>query len=316
MKIYKYAPLDKAKLILESGEVISNKPKAFNDIYDCVFKQDPKDKLKIQKLLKDYATLLTIVEVAKIPEVQNALPVRFFNFQFSVLKLILKKIPSYTGTPGLMIVYNMMVKKKPEIGTIFDTKYAQFQEKLDAAIERAKKDVIISCFSTRNDSLLMWSHYADSHFGVCFEYDKPEINEFYDVDYSDKRPSIKLFKAVARVIANAITENKEIKEIHLEDIEEIAAPFKTKSLDWAYEKEVRGIFSIKHRKKYGIEKKDDRYLFPIGEPTAIYLGCRCNEEAKGYTDFMKVVAEHKTKIVRMKPSEATFDILVDEQLPE
>lgn len=30
----------------------------------------------------------------------------------------------------------------------------------------------ISCFSKRYDSILMWSHYASSHEGVCIEFDE------------------------------------------------------------------------------------------------------------------------------------------------
>ena len=30
--------------------------------------------------------------------------------------------------------------------------------------------VLVGCFSERNDSLLMWSHYADEHRGLCFGY--------------------------------------------------------------------------------------------------------------------------------------------------
>ncbi len=34
---------------------------------------------------------------------------------------------------------------------------------------RASLGVI--CFSERSDSLLMWSHYADNHNGICIEFD-------------------------------------------------------------------------------------------------------------------------------------------------
>src|SRR5580704_16264537 len=29
----------------------------------------------------------------------------------------------------------------------------------------------VGCFSERNDSILMWSHYADHHRGICIEYE-------------------------------------------------------------------------------------------------------------------------------------------------
>jgi len=39
----------------------------------------------------------------------------------------------------------------------------------------AKKVGVVS-FSSENDSLLLWSHYADSHRGICIEFDRNENN--------------------------------------------------------------------------------------------------------------------------------------------
>jgi len=35
----------------------------------------------------------------------------------------------------------------------------------------AKESTVISCFSELNDSIVMWSHYANHHKGFCLEYD-------------------------------------------------------------------------------------------------------------------------------------------------
>ena len=311
MKIYQYVPLDKAPLVLKKDRVLLKQPKEFNDIYDCVFRQDPKDKQRIKKLLKDYVTLLIVSDVAQMKEVQNEPSIRFFNSQLSILKKALKKNPCYKGSPGFVIIYNAIVKRKPELKNKFEKMFSDVQSLIDKGIEEAKNDVIISCFSTRKDSLLMWSHYAGSHYGVCFEYDKPSIEDIYDVRYSRKRPTIKLFKAVARAIAKAIINDKDIKSIDLKGLEEITIPFRTKSLDWQYEKEVRVIFSIKNKDKYRIIKEDGKYYYEIGKPTAIYLGCRCNEDVNGYAEFMEMVSGKEIKVVLMKPSETSFEILED-----
>lgn len=57
--------------------------------------------------------------------------------------------------------------------------------------------VKVVCFSTTLDSILMWSHYANSHQGVCLEYQIPyrtdasdEINKLTHVDYVKIRPSL------------------------------------------------------------------------------------------------------------------------------
>lgn len=50
----------------------------------------------------------------------------------------------------------------------------------------------VFCVSTKRDDILMWSHYADSHKGVCLEFDgmSPLMARAQKVDYSPKRVPI------------------------------------------------------------------------------------------------------------------------------
>ncbi len=56
-------------------------------------------------------------------------------------------------------------------------------------------------------SIVMWSHYADKHQGICLKLDTrtlPEDPEFHQVDYLKERPHVNLFtdwKESHRVIA-------------------------------------------------------------------------------------------------------------------
>ncbi len=54
-----------------------------------------------------------------------------------------------------------------------------------------KKIIIATCFSQKNDSILMWSHYANHHQGFCIEYNFGNDHEIskrlYPVIYSKKR---------------------------------------------------------------------------------------------------------------------------------
>jgi hypothetical protein len=52
------------------------------------------------------------------------------------------------------------------------------------------------CFSKTYDNILLWSHYAEGHTGVCIEFDQTELNKmektlFFDLDYSDDFPIAK-----------------------------------------------------------------------------------------------------------------------------
>jgi hypothetical protein len=83
----------------------------------------------------------------------------------------------------------------------------------------------ICCFSQRNDSLLMWSHYGDKHKGVCLtldisEYKKETDSLLFNVEYPRSYPIFNWPK----------DKNTSSSLRHL---------IATKSQDWQYEDEVR-----------------------------------------------------------------------------
>ncbi len=94
----------------------------------------------------------------------------------------------------------------------------------EAFRKNAKNDVGILCFSERPDDILLWSHYADSHRGVCFGFsvaDDPLFaHEIAKVTYQTDFPICDYFDQP-------------------EDVERIA--FSTKLAQWSYEAEWRVI---------------------------------------------------------------------------
>lgn len=82
----------------------------------------------------------------------------------------------------------------------------------------------ICCFSQRNDTLLMWSHYANKHKGVCLTFDvtklKSVILTLYNVEYPSVYPSY-----------NVIRDSETFKSLRF--------LIATKSQEWEYEDEVR-----------------------------------------------------------------------------
>jgi hypothetical protein len=79
----------------------------------------------------------------------------------------------------------------------------------------------VFCVSTKWDDILMWSHYADSHRGICLEFDGtlPFMAHAQKVHYADKRVPINLY----------------------DDSQETAMEkaLLTKSKQWSYESEWR-----------------------------------------------------------------------------
>jgi Protein of unknown function (DUF2971) len=52
----------------------------------------------------------------------------------------------------------------------------------------------VLCLSAKPDSVVMWSHYADKHRGICLEFstDNEEFSGAYKVEYCQKYPSYNL----------------------------------------------------------------------------------------------------------------------------
>jgi hypothetical protein len=125
--------------------------------------------------------------------------------------------------------------------------------------ERFGKYWRLVCASLINDSILMWSHYADNHTGLVLEFDTDEPpfcqipeNCWLTIKYSDEK-------------ADYVYSHKD-----REFLKKMFAVAATKATDWSYEKEVRIIVA-------DTAIRDRRFL-PLTPKsiTAIYCGCRCS----------------------------------------
>jgi hypothetical protein len=80
----------------------------------------------------------------------------------------------------------------------------------------------VSCFSKINNSILMWSHYSNSHKGYCLKFDLLKDPDFFMmpviVEYKEKYPYF-----------NFIRDNKNLFKFD----------FGNKFCDWSYEEEIR-----------------------------------------------------------------------------
>lgn len=148
--------------------------------------------------------------------------------------------------------------------------------------ETAKKYSAIACFSESVDSILMWSHYANSHKGFALEYDfRPTLEQpimnvgLFPVVYSKERFDISDYIAWAflRILGFPAK---------MPDISALIKNALWKSDVWAYEKEWRMIDSTPR------DITDEKVSSIPYKPVAIYYGHhmsgddkkRLHEEAK------------------------------------
>ena len=124
----------------------------------------------------------------------------------------------------------------------------------DVESKNLQTTVFIACFSERDDSILMWRHYANNHAGICVGYSLKELIEKYDcfpVMYEEK-------------LIQHRNENFILQETL------------TKYIDWSYEQEWRIIQRDEsNRGNVGV-------LIDFVKPKEIILGCKNNDLVLGY----------------------------------
>lgn len=110
----------------------------------------------------------------------------------------------------------------------------------------------------RNDNIVMWSHYADEHKGICLAF-RTDIEATFFADalpvvYDDKYPSLNL---------REIVENPDLRK---------AAPWMlTKSTNWGYEREWRIL---------EFQAGPGPRTFPAHCLSAVFLGCRIPDHGR------------------------------------
>lgn len=131
----------------------------------------------------------------------------------------------------------------------------------------------ICCFSEIADSILMWSHYADYHKGLCLIFEPSKDTECFSkvqkILYSEKRPTYQLCQD--KVNASALF---------------------TKYIDWKYEQEFRIIKSYTEYKK----NKSNLFSFKPAALTEIVFGAKTTQ--KEWDEVRKICAENGLEHVR------------------
>lgn len=166
------------------------------------------------------------------------------------------------------------------------------------AIEKAmlemKSDTAVSCFSEEKDSILMWSHYADRHKGICVCYNPFEILAaekcLFPVWYKTEKVNPYIRDGEDRIMLN-----DRIKEIFIQ-----------KAPEWAYEKEWRVIqiaMSECARKKL---KNEGGLKIEKVYPKCIILGARAEDDL---IEKVKILGkENGINVAKMKLCESEYKL--------
>lgn len=223
MTLYRYTSLSEYTLkYLKDMDIFFQDPRYFNDPFECDLQSldlalDDNFDSKYDRYISMIESRLNFIG-PKITHLSvrlkdNEGPAKDRYYFNDVSSLLFEEVE--TLSKELKVLKNIHYSKRK----------TALQDSWDIKKEEVLKGIGVVCYSETNSNILMWSHYADSHKGLCFEFD------------SDKRPikQWKNFKFHPIMYSN----ERKIDILTEGYVESFFKLLTTKSLDWNYEKEHR-----------------------------------------------------------------------------
>jgi len=155
----------------------------------------------------------------------------------------------------------------------------------------------ILSMSERNDSLLMWAHYAEDHRGFVVQF-RSSHRWFVGVRkivYSDERPFVAPF---SKSPSQSSFENSDDN-------------FYIKGRDWAYEKEWRLVRKVGAWELTSKDEKSQLHLLsvPVSAITAVFIGARMPSDRRTQLDSLLLEKQNsRLVIVQSKLSIRRFEL--------
>jgi hypothetical protein len=284
-RIYKYRQICPNHLkSLDNNTVWLSSPERYNDPYDCWL-----------TLPDGFAAALIAArvfdELVKVYDLQNVLPpdqIENAKKSHEPLKAIIALLPES--------ISSAKVGNPKELAESYSTRLKDWAENLVVSRVREWRGMMELCsFSEVNDSLLMWSHYADQHKGFCVEYDLEILSEdhpfrkdLYPVVYSKR-----LYDLTPYVEQLVMEDRQNLNHFypHLCVLH--------KFLGWEYEKEWR-VVKVKDAKTAG-------RALPAPTPSRIFLGSRF--DASAGRELLGAWEKKNIAIYRTRLADDRFELL-------
>ncbi|MCI5746169.1 MAG: DUF2971 domain-containing protein, partial [Erysipelotrichaceae bacterium] len=229
MKLYKYTTIDTALKIMKYERILLNNASSFNDPFDSeTYKVD--DNEKMNELLKNYIYFSSFDEIINMVKKEKSkklkLIINLCRFEIKCAKKLYSLNKTYKKIPLINYFINKYFKNVFENEKIND-EYKKLIDEVNSIQDEIDKNTYITCFSEKYDSILMWSHYGDSHKGACIEFEIQDDKEFKKVKYSTKRPVVSNCKVLSLALGYKLS-----KDNNNENENELNKRFFTKSKEW------------------------------------------------------------------------------------
>ena len=281
LKLYKYYSFSEySKKNLLDGTIWLSFPESFNDPYDCALTY----------------SIMDLFNHGFTSELQDI----FSNEWRDEEKLtnaeknqILNSEDTLTSFMSTIVNKNEEIKSahKNEIKSeIYNGIHNAIYEMFKPLSDINKKSMVVSCFSELNDSMLMWSHYANCHKGFCLEYD------FTSLPCSDIRTEL-LYPVIYQNDLLNVTQYMQI-DVLKNNIFGLRAAI-TKSTEWEYEKEWRIVAPFETD-----NVKEMAWCVPL--PKSIYAGSKIKND--DYNFIRKYAEENDIELYQAKMNKNKFKI--------
>lgn len=182
--------------------------------------------------------------------------------------------------------------------------YDELEGHVQERLTKTKDTARIISFARRADSHLLWSHYAKSHFGACLHFnlagfDDPKL-VVGAVSYTQNRPVVPLSLLARLALPPEKDHHVEDRKILRQEL--YRGLFFKKPLDWAYEEEVRIIYSTINMTNVAFK---NAYLYEI------ILGAKADTETE--LRIRELVANYapRIEIRRARLTRDTFGVEIE-----
>ena len=286
IKLYKYASINSAINIIKNSSVLLNSPNNFNDPFDSLINISDEEKQRVLDLIINYYTFKIFCDFVNREDlnlkISQKILFKTIKLEIAAYTKLIKKSKTYNILPFFNDMVDNFSEINDDIKIAIDDAKDKLENEIIPSLKKMRSKARISCFSTKNDSILMWSHYADSHRGVCFEFE--ENRDFFkSVNYSSQRANINLYDAISRVLAfDFLNEKISYKDKKFADI--MLNPLYTKSLEWAYENEVRCVLSDEEYNTSGFFYSDNKCMLKMNI-SRIYIGSKAFGDNLLFSNF-------------------------------
>lgn len=262
-RLFRYRSFNEMQLDAFNNDIIYVvNPQVFNDPYDCLIRYD-----------KDY--LYNTIHQATSLDAVKQLRADFNNGASSP-----ECWESLYGKDLSEIVRSTICNASDaylaERKDIYEENKNEFFDNIDRALKHAenflRKNMFIACFSETVRSIIMWSHYADSHKGFVLEYNARDLICRNDIDSCEDGVISNLFPVIydsKRYDGTSFVESFLGRacglNAYINDMMFYTKASLHKSLDWKYEREWR--LAINKNHSLGTSCLDIKI-----KPVAIYYG--------------------------------------------